>query len=97
MDREKKIIDIANKVYLGKGNLNSKEVIDLIYDYCIEKGKANKDINKLLDFLGNNPLFIRNCIESVLEYYIIKFTIYRLFRPQNNILVNQTSELLLIF
>ena len=96
MDRET-VINIANKVYLSKENLNLTEIRNLLYDYYIEKGKANKDINKLLEFLINNPLFIRNCIESALEYYIIKFTIYRVFRPQNNILANQTSELLLIF
>lgn len=61
---------------------NSKDVLDVIYDYCIYKGKNDSDVQKLIIALLHNPVYIKTLALEAIETII---------KENNIILIHDSS------
>ena len=65
----------------GPNNASLPAVLDIIKEYCLEKGKQQADIDKAITYLMHFPGGISILWEWAMqasEYYINKFSIYEL-------------------
>ena len=88
MDR-KELLKILNKS-TAKNN-SSNDLFKILTDYCLEKGKQQKDIDLWLSPWVSSTLFMVEpikeyyieCLEIALKYFKNKFSIYELRKPHN--------------
>ena len=80
MDK-KTLISILEDKSHSLGNVQK-----VIYDYCIEMGKDEKDTDTFIAYISNTLFFLRPCFETALNYYKNKFNIAEIIDSNNNIL-----------
>lgn len=58
--------------------LNSNNYIQILFEYCIEKGKTKEETEQFIQVLSMIDLtkqMITSCINTAIQYYKIKFEI----------------------
>lgn len=55
--------------------INQNDELNLIYVYCIEKGKNELDVSKFVSALTFRPYTINYYFDYALTYYLIKYDI----------------------
>lgn len=73
--------------YLNSGNLT----IDIIYSYCIEKGKTPEDTKQFLYMVQHIDPFgtiLGECMKTAVKYYKDKYNIITISDEQGNIIYN---------
>lgn len=71
--------------------LNINENIEILYQYCIEKGKTVSDINGFIILLQSIDPFgklLNNCINDAIQYYKDKFNIISITDNTGKTLIN---------
>ena len=74
------VIQLLHKLH-DPNNASLPAVLDIIKEYCLEKGKQQADIDKAVTYLTHFPGGISILWEWAMqasEYYINKFSIYEL-------------------
>lgn len=80
MDK-KTLISILEDNNHSLGNIQK-----VIYDYCIEMGKDEKDTDAFIAYISSTLFFLRPCFDTAVNYYKNKFNIVELIDSNNNIL-----------
>lgn len=71
--------------------LNDNNITNILYEYCLEKGKKTADISqfiiaiKTIDPFGN---LLGNCVSDAVKYYKDKFSITSVIDETGKILIN---------
>lgn len=71
--------------------LNTNNLTDILYEYCLEKGKKTADITQFIiavrtiDPFGN---LLGNCISDAIKYYKDKFGITSVIDETGKIIIN---------
>lgn len=71
--------------------LNVNENIEILYQYCIEKGKKVSDINGFITLLQSIDPFgklLSNCISDAIKYYKDKFNIISIIDSTGQTIIN---------
>ena len=74
---KKDYIDMFNGIIRGDPVPFKEKVIPMISDYLTEINYENRE--KMISLIEQNPLMGQNLLEELIEYYCIKFNIFRLF------------------
>lgn len=86
MDKQQ-IIELSNQVY-GITPLNINSQLLLVKEYLLEKDIDTNKINAFLNILLTLPIEISFKIyTTVVDYYIAKYSIYKLIYKDNVILI----------
>ena len=86
MDREK-TVELGNQVYcITPFNMNSQ--LQMLEEFLLEKGKEKSKIDLFIKTLPQLPveLIIDFCVTAI-EYYIIKYNVFRLSNNNKVILI----------
>ena len=80
MDK-KEIVSLSKAINLNLG-VTRELIIKCIIDYCLEKGKKQEDVDKLIQLLTSplGDIVINNCITYALEYYERKYNIVKVIK-----------------
>lgn len=83
MDKDKiiKIIKDYNNSQI------TSDSIELIQEYCIEKGKEPKDVSLFINTLVQMPVLLGNYMPEVIDYYKRKLELIEI-KDKNNKLLN---------
>lgn len=65
------------------GRMPIHKALKVITDYCLEKGKSERDIAVFRGYLATNPPMLAFCLNHALEYFEKKFVIYKLWSAPN--------------
>ena len=76
MDREK-IVELGNQVYgITPFDMNSQ--LQMLEEFLLEKGKEKSKIDLFIKTLSQLPIVALNFYLTAIEYYIIKFSVFKL-------------------
>lgn len=95
MDREE-TLRLSRLAAFGK--LSWADILRVITEYCLEKGKKDSDIAILREYLAKDIFALHSCMTQALEYFEKKFTICKIWsapNPLNN--QGQERKVILIF
>ena len=78
MDKQR-FVQIMND--FNKGMLNQQDAYDLIYEYCIDKGKKQEHVKLFTEFITSftGPLFI-NCMNTIMQEWGTKYEIIEIHK-----------------
>ena len=76
MDREK-TVELGNQVY-GITPFDTNSQLQMLEEFLLEKGKEKSKIDLFIKTLPQSPYVILNCITTAINYYIIKFNVFKL-------------------
>ena len=86
MDREK-TVELGNQVY-GITPFDMKSQLQMLEEFLLEKGKERSKIDLFIKTLSRLPIYITlNFYLTAIEYYIIKYNVFRLSNNNRVILV----------
>lgn len=78
MDKDK-FMALLEKHYSKR--LTHSDALQLIFEYCLERGKEEDICRKFIDVLPLTPYFL-HCFEQALHWYKAKFNITEIMKPQ---------------
>ena len=86
MDREK-TVELGNQVYgITPFDMNSQ--LQMLEEFLLEKGKERSKINLFIKTLFQLPIQLTlNYYVTAIEYYIIKYNVFRLSNNNKVILI----------
>ena len=86
MDREK-TVELGNQVYgIIPFNMNSQ--LQMLEEFLLEKGKEKSKIDLFIKTLSQLPIQLTlNYYVTAIEYYIIKYNVFRLSNNNKGILI----------
>ena len=86
MDREK-TVELGNQVY-SITSLDTNSQLQMLEEFLLEKGKERNKIDLFIKTLSRLPIYITlNFYLAAIEYYIIKYNVFRLSNNNRVILV----------
>ena len=86
MDREK-TVELSNQVY-GFTPFNINSQLQMLEEFLLEKGKERNKIDLFIKTLSRLPIYITLKFYLIaIEYYIIKYNVFRLSNNNRVILV----------
>ena len=80
-------MDKATFIKIINNSIAQKDIQKVIYDYCIEMGKTEKDTDTFVSLLMVTPFAIP-CFNTAIDYYKRKFNITSVIDANNNTLKN---------
>lgn len=77
MDREK-TVELGNQVYnITPFNINSQ--LRMLEEFLLEKGKERNKINLFIGIISQFPVrIVLNFYLAAIEYYIVKYNVFKL-------------------
>ena len=78
------IVELNKSVRISN-SLSLNEGIELLTNYCIEKGKDSNKTNQFLAIITQTPIFIKY-VNVALKYYSKKYEIIELWDKDNNLI-----------
>lgn len=86
MDREK-TVELGNQVY-SITSLDTNSQLQMLEEFLLEKGKERNKIDLFIKTLSRLPIYITlNFYLAAIEYYIIKYNVFKLSNNNRVILV----------
>ena len=86
MDREK-TVELGNQVY-GITPLDTNSQLQMLEEFLLEKGKERSKIDLFIKTLSQLPIQLTlDYYVTAIEYYIIKYNVFRLSNNNRVILV----------
>lgn len=86
MDREK-TVELGNQVY-SITSLDTNSQLQMLEEFLLEKGKERSKIDLFIKTLSRLPIYITlKFYLTAIEYYIIKYNVFRLSNNNRVILV----------
>ena len=86
MDREK-TVELGNQVY-GITSLDTNSQLQMLEEFLLEKGKERSKIDLFIKTLSQLPIQTTfNFYLTAIEYYIIKYNVFRLSNNNKVILI----------
>lgn len=86
MDREK-TVELGNQVY-GITSFNMNSQLQMLEEFLLEKGKERSKIDLFIKTLSQLPIELTlNYYVTAIEYYIIKYNVFRLSNNNKVILI----------
>ena len=86
MDREK-TVELGNQVY-SITSLDTNSQLQMLEEFLLEKGKERNKIDLFIKTLSRLPIYITLKFYLIaIEYYIIKYNVFRLSNNNRVILV----------
>lgn len=86
MDREK-TVELGNQVY-SITSLDTNSQLQMLEEFLLEKGKERSKIDLFIKTLSQLPIQLTlNYYVTAIEYYIIKYNVFRLSNNNRVILV----------
>ena len=80
------IVSILNTIRI-QGGLNNNDEINILTEYCLERGKSDKDVQTFIQGIITFPPQLRQgYIQDVLNWYSKKYNIVKII--YNNQLIN---------
>ena len=77
MDREK-TVELGNQIY-GVTPFDMNSQLQMLEEFLLEKGKEKSKIDLFIKTLSQLPILITlNFYLTAIEYYIIKFSVFKL-------------------
>lgn len=71
--------------------LNTNNLTDILYEYCLEKGKKTADITQFIIAVRTIDPFgslLNNCVNDAVKYYKDKFSITSVIDETGKIIIN---------
>lgn len=85
MDREK-TVELGNQVYgITPFDMNSQ--LQMLEEFLLEKDKEKSKIDLFIKTLSQLPIVTLNFYLTAIEYYIIKYNVFRLSNNNKTILI----------
>ena len=85
MDREK-TVELGNQVYgITPFDMNSQ--LQMLEEFLLEKGKERNRIALFIKTLSQLPIVTFSFCLTAIEYYIIKYNVFRLSNNNKTILI----------
>ena len=86
MDRER-TVELGNQVY-SITSLDTNSQLQMLEEFLLEKGKERSKIDLFIKALSRLPIYITlNYYVTAIEYYIIKYNVFKLSNNNRVILV----------
>ena len=86
MDREK-TVELGNQIY-GITPFNINNQLQMLEEFLLEKGKEKSKIDLFIKTLPQLPILVTlNFYLTAIEYYIIKYNVFRLSNNNKTILI----------
>ena len=86
MDREK-TVELGNQVY-GIIPFNINNQLQMLEKFLLEKGKEKSKIDLFIKTLSQLPILVTlNFYLTAIEYYIIKYNVFKLSNNNKTILI----------
>ena len=86
MDREK-TVELGNQVY-SITSLDTNSQLQMLEEFLLEKGKERSKIDLFIKTLSQLPIQLTlNYYVTAIEYYIIKYNVFRLSNNNKVILI----------
>lgn len=86
MDREK-TVELSKQIY-GITPFNASNQLQMLEEFLLEKGKEKSMIDLLIKILSHIPIRVSiNYYVTAIEYYIAKYSVYKLSKDNKIILI----------
>lgn len=95
MDRNE-IVRIANSAVFS--NVTQVDACKVLTQYCLEKGKPQRETSLFISQLMRNPLLLTSYFVTALDYYKKKYAVNTLLSaPVKSNIIGEDRKVLLIF